>query len=186
MSYWPAITLVLAVVCTTAQSQQTESEGLKLNLEQFEQPAQQQPAGGSDGQLQLNLEQFNDKTNEQQGNSQKSDELELNLEKFDRNSTGQTPTVNAENTGAGQRQTGSGNGDSGIGKMNNTGSAASRVEDSDGTLSSDDRYLIKTGLWFLVIAIPIFLLMRSRLRRRNRQRPNRRVIRTTYDEENHR
>jgi len=177
VSYWPALALALAVVCTTVQSQQTESEGLKLNLEQFpEQPAQQQAPGKDDEQLQLNLEQFDEK----------SEELELNLEKFDKNSKAQNPSVNAENTGAGQSQSNVDNGDSGIGKINNTGSAASKVDNADGTLSSDDRYLIKTGLWFLAIAIPVFLIMRARIRRRRRQFPNRRVTRTNYDEENHR
>lgn len=192
MSYWPIVVLAAVVVSNTAQSQQTQSQELKLDLEQFpEQPAQDRPATEGNEQLQLDLKQFEAKDD--------NGELELNLEKFGQNGGDQTgqentgvdaankdPEINLEQFNQeDEPAVASDNGNGGIGKINNTGSAASKVADSDGSLSSDDRYLIKAGLWFLVFAIPVFLLMRARIRKRRRKYPNRRTT-TTYDEENHR
>lgn len=189
--------LALLSACSVAFSQQTQPNDLELKLEQF--PAQ--PVSETDNKLELDLNQF-----EQQ---QANEKLELNLDQFEQNKptnrsveeaekkvlevnieqfekdgnppeNEQSLDINSDNTNVNTEKPG-------LGKINNTGSAATKIGDTDTSEVSDDAYLLKAGLWLLAVVIPVFLFMRARIRRRRRSRAhNPTPRRPTYDERNHR
>ncbi len=192
--------LALLLACNVAFSQQTQSNNLELKLEQF--PAQ--PADGANSELQLDLNQFEQQqTNQfeqQQTNQfeqqQTNESLELNLEQFEQNKQTTQSVEEPENTALEVNLEQFGKDENlpqneqekpGLGKINNTGSAATKIDDTHTAGESDDVYLLKAGLWLLAVAIPVFLFMRARIRRRRRARAHLpRPRRPTYDESDHR
>lgn len=159
----------LATVCVAAYSQQSQSPGLELNLEQFP----EQSANEKDSDLQLDLKQFD---------QQESKNLELNLEQFDEKKD--TPKALEESLNVEPKPS---TVDSPIGKINTSGSSATKIEGPNTAELDDNMVLLKAGFWLFAIALIIFLLIRARIRKRRRSRPpGTGQYQRNYDEQDHR
>jgi len=201
-----AMPVLALVVCSSGFAQQTQSPSLEPDLELDLKQFQEQPANRTNDELQLDLKQFNPQ-------QEKKSELELNLDQFNNkaqepalsqqnsngNKTGNTeprlnleqfgkddgPSVNEVNVDINSDLTAVEKEKSGLDKINTTGSAAKKMDDTR-TDGLEDGSGFNTVLVLLAAMITLFLFFRWRSRRRKRKKgavsSRRRSPRRTYDE----